>query len=303
MFVNIKEFFNKVEKSIPNVFETNVTPDLDSFTGESTIKTVNKAFEIFDEAVVNEIVLERPRMQQKIENLEKLDVNLQIPNNSKEKDMISPLKPAINVFVPLETLKEEESIIEEKSSESQSKCDDDLKNFNVQILDALDKETITKVLCLKCSRCEGTGISKKKGKPCSKCVKGYLKVDKKLSKLINHVLTYKLTTKYKKLLEINDEIGKGSISLADDKDKFFPQMEISEKASDFDQKFLILESFDCQTCSKKYGPEEIRYKSIDGDFYLCEKCEAESYGGGQDFIKIKPLAQRQAALNPNSCMT
>lgn len=276
-----------------------MTPDFD-------VGPVNDGLQGFDITVAKEmeqVTKNNQNKKEKLENLEKIDttVQLQIPTNSKEKEIISPLKPSINITMPLATLKEEESIIEEKSSESQSK-DDDLKDLNIQILDSLDNDSIPKNLCLKCKRCLGTGINKKKDKPCSKCVKGYLKVDKKLTKLINHVLNYKLTTKYKKLLEINDEIGKGSLTLVDDREKncCLLQMESSQKNSEIDLK-NSLENFVCHICAKEYGSEEIRYRSLEAEIYYCEKCEGESNFNGQDLIKINPSVLKQAALNPNSC--
>ena len=104
-----------------------------------------------------------------------------------------------------------------------------------------------------------------------------MKVNKKMLKLINHVLSYKLTTRYKKLLEVNDEIGKGSVLIFDNK------VETPEKNEDQKE----LEPFVCHVCGGIFGSSEIRYQSIDGDFYLCEKCEVDCFNG-IDFIKIKP---------------
>jgi len=266
-------------------YEINITPDIESITSENSLKCV-KAFEIFD-AMPKENIPKSNEAQ----NLEKNELILQIPI-TKEKEIASPLKPPLPIFPPLETLKEEESIIEEKSSEYPLKEDDeDYKN--VQILEAIAGDILPKKLCIKCCRCKGTGIeqnSTKNGKACSKCVKGYLKVNKKMLKLINHILTFKLTTKYKRLLELNEEIGKGSSLLLENKEN-------DEKVCE--PKIAELDSFVCQACSGEFSHNETRYKSIEGDFYLCEKCEVEC-NCGLDLIKINPNSQRQALLNPSN---
>ena len=152
-----------------------MTPNIDSITADTnSLKSVEKAFEIFDNFDKDPNIIKKPKT--KSENLDKLDVNINLAIPVlKDKDMTSPLKPPICVFPPLETLKEEESIIEEKSSEYPIKDDDDFKN--VPILEGLGGDDLPKKLCIKCCRCMGTGIdqsSSKKGKACKKCVKGFI---------------------------------------------------------------------------------------------------------------------------------
>lgn len=271
---------------------TNETPDITTITYENAFKTVNKAFEFLDIPFRDSEPLQKSLVP------EKNDINMQLLPPAKEKDMASPLKP-LNVFPPLETLKEEESIIEEKSSEYPLNESGNCRN--IQILESFSnsKEVLPKKLCIKCCRCSGTGIdpnSPKKGKACSKCVKGFVKVNKKMLKLINHVLTYKLSTKFKKLLELNNEIGKGVISIFD-KDIKLKSHENIEKIDEL--KNQELESFVCQACSGEFGPSEIRYKSIEGDLELCEKCENECFVS-QNFIKLKPPSRRQGTNSSSS---
>lgn len=266
----------------------NNTPDIETLLNEGPLRSVSKAFEILDkQEEKNEKKQGKPLP--KSENLKNLDINLQAPT-VKEKEVASPLKPQI--FLPLETLKEEESIVEEKSSEYPLKEVCDIKN--IHILENVSNEIIPKKLCIKCCKCSGTGIDK--GKGCSKCVKGLLKVNKKMINLINHVLSFKLSTKFRRLLELNDDIGKCGISLFDQKDN---KLNENRGGNEDKLKKSDCETIVCQSCISEIGQDEIKYKSIDGDFYLCEKCEVVS-NCELDLIKINPQAQKQAALAPST---